>query len=504
MPVDNKADYRWRFGPFALAPERRELTTSGRIVPLASKGMSLLLLLIEHRHKVLTFDEMLHRVWGTTARSRGVVAQVIKQIRKALSDDADAPLWIGSCHGVGYRFIGAIDEIGSAAHARNDTEELHRRASASNGRLLGVDAGSASGLALEGPVHVAFDQGLDALERHDAAALDEALKQLCQFTDRRQRSTAQLYVTALTAARALRSGDFQAARLLVSKGRTTVNAFAHPAARVDFHLAAARVEIATQAYRDALLSLEAAWSVAVQHGTSRQAATCAHSFGLLLSQLYLYALAIGWLERARDIARQGEHRIVEALCDRNLLSIRVAQENDLARMGHAQREPAWRVIVADIEATLARYAEHELPIDITAAFRASLGISLAKLGRNEEATSLLVRQIDIFDRVHMLDRFAATSYYLADIHLTSGQSSDAIAVCLRGIAACETRGLYPIGYKNLLETLADAFDATGDASAAANWRGRRSRLDFVLAEMPTRDEAILLDQRLKGASRRIG
>lgn len=95
------------FGPFRLDP-RRGLWRGRREVKLAPKALVLLRFLMERAGDVLTKEEVFRAVWPDTAVSDGALTSCIRDLRRALRDDARQPQYIETLHRRGYRFVGRV------------------------------------------------------------------------------------------------------------------------------------------------------------------------------------------------------------------------------------------------------------------------------------------------------------------------------------------------------------------------------------------------------------
>jgi DNA-binding winged helix-turn-helix (wHTH) protein/predicted ATPase len=95
------------FGPYRLDP-RRGLWRGRREVKLAPKALVLLRFLLERAGDVLTKEEVFRTVWPDTAVSDGALTSCIRELRKALGDDARQPQYIQTLHRRGYRFVGKV------------------------------------------------------------------------------------------------------------------------------------------------------------------------------------------------------------------------------------------------------------------------------------------------------------------------------------------------------------------------------------------------------------
>lgn len=70
----------------------------------------MLLLLIQHRERVVSKDELLDAVWGLNV-SEGVIGFQINQLRKALNDNAAQPQYIQTIAKRGFKFIAEVKEL---------------------------------------------------------------------------------------------------------------------------------------------------------------------------------------------------------------------------------------------------------------------------------------------------------------------------------------------------------------------------------------------------------
>ena len=98
------------FGEFELDVEAGELRRKNRRLKLQPQPFKLLLLLVRKRGALVTRDEIRHELWpdGTFVDFDQAVNFSIKQIRDALGDEADRPLYIETVPRRGHRFIASI------------------------------------------------------------------------------------------------------------------------------------------------------------------------------------------------------------------------------------------------------------------------------------------------------------------------------------------------------------------------------------------------------------
>ena len=94
------------FGDLTVDPNRREVRVAGAEVELSALEFDILAALTSSPGRVFSRRQLLERVWGYDFYGDERVVDVhIRNLRRALGDDADAPRWIGTVRGVGYKFV---------------------------------------------------------------------------------------------------------------------------------------------------------------------------------------------------------------------------------------------------------------------------------------------------------------------------------------------------------------------------------------------------------------
>lgn len=99
-----------RFGPFELDLEAQRLLRAGRTVRLQPQPFKLLSLLVSRAGKVVSRDEIRSALWSgdTFVDFDQGVNFAISQIRDALGEDGDRPVYIETVPRRGYRFLAPI------------------------------------------------------------------------------------------------------------------------------------------------------------------------------------------------------------------------------------------------------------------------------------------------------------------------------------------------------------------------------------------------------------
>src|SRR5437867_1089542 len=120
---------------------RYELRRGGRVEKLEKLPMELLTLLAERRGQLVNRAEILERLWGKDVfvDADAAINTAVRKVRRALGDDPDAPRFLETVVGKGYRFVGPITVIPGAAAAPSAPATLSKR-SASRRLALGAAA----------------------------------------------------------------------------------------------------------------------------------------------------------------------------------------------------------------------------------------------------------------------------------------------------------------------------------------------------------------------------
>ena len=101
-------------GELAIDYARRLVRVDGRTIELTPTEYDLLRLLSVNAGRVMSFDSLLHKVWGNVdGADTQAVRNFVKKLRRKLGDDPASPSFILNVRGVGYRMPG-IDEASRA------------------------------------------------------------------------------------------------------------------------------------------------------------------------------------------------------------------------------------------------------------------------------------------------------------------------------------------------------------------------------------------------------
>ena len=106
----------FRFGDFELDGGAYALRRWGRPVRIERQPMDLLLLLVERRGQLVLRSEIVDLLWGKDVfvDVETGVHTAIRKVRRALGDSAEAPSFVETVPGKGYRFIATVEVVGGS------------------------------------------------------------------------------------------------------------------------------------------------------------------------------------------------------------------------------------------------------------------------------------------------------------------------------------------------------------------------------------------------------
>jgi TolB-like protein/DNA-binding winged helix-turn-helix (wHTH) protein/Tfp pilus assembly protein PilF len=109
-----------KFGDdFELDCVAGQLRRSGRILKLERIPMEVLLFLVQQRGEVVSRQQIVEKIWGTSVHfdTDNSINGAIRKIRQVLKDDPEAPRFIQTVTGKGYRFIAPVIRPGTDPEA---------------------------------------------------------------------------------------------------------------------------------------------------------------------------------------------------------------------------------------------------------------------------------------------------------------------------------------------------------------------------------------------------
>ncbi|UUR09080.1 winged helix-turn-helix domain-containing protein [Sphingomonas glaciei] len=105
------------FEGFTLEPAERRLTRDGAPVEISGRYLDALLLLAGRPGELITKDRFMGEVWRGVPVTDEALTQCIRNLRKALGDQAGRPRFIETVPRHGYRFVAEVRVRGAASEA---------------------------------------------------------------------------------------------------------------------------------------------------------------------------------------------------------------------------------------------------------------------------------------------------------------------------------------------------------------------------------------------------
>lgn len=123
----------YRFDDYTLDTDRFELCRNGQPLRSEPQVIELLVLLVEHRDRMVTKQEINEVVWRGRIVSDAALSSRIKMARQLLGDDGHRQTYIRTIHRKGFRFVGDVTTGDPAQHPQVSTPAaapgpLHRPA----------------------------------------------------------------------------------------------------------------------------------------------------------------------------------------------------------------------------------------------------------------------------------------------------------------------------------------------------------------------------------------
>jgi DNA-binding winged helix-turn-helix (wHTH) protein len=96
------------FGLFRVLPAQRLLLYADNPVPLGSRALDILIVLLERSGELLGKDELMARVWPNTFVEPANLSVHVAALRRALGDGRDGNRFIITVPGRGYQFVATV------------------------------------------------------------------------------------------------------------------------------------------------------------------------------------------------------------------------------------------------------------------------------------------------------------------------------------------------------------------------------------------------------------
>ena len=111
MEVNGKANGNYyRFDDVVIERDNFRVLKGGESKQLTPRAFDVLVYLIERRGRVVEKQELFEAIWKEIFVTDNALMRAVKEIRRELGDDANAPRYVETVHKRGYRFIAEVAE----------------------------------------------------------------------------------------------------------------------------------------------------------------------------------------------------------------------------------------------------------------------------------------------------------------------------------------------------------------------------------------------------------
>jgi len=117
---------RFRIGDMELDTGTVSVYRTATEIDLPKLSFELLLCLARHAPNVVDTDTLMEEVWGKVVVGEETVKQRVKLLRKSLGDSSEAPKYIASVRGRGYRLIAAVEPLAELTPASPPDRSRYR------------------------------------------------------------------------------------------------------------------------------------------------------------------------------------------------------------------------------------------------------------------------------------------------------------------------------------------------------------------------------------------
>ena len=101
----------YRVGDLLIDVGRQRVTREAVELSLSALSFELLLALARAAPNVLSFDQLMERVWPGLVVTPETVSQRVKLVRDAIGDDSQSPRYIAGVRGRGYRMVASVSRV---------------------------------------------------------------------------------------------------------------------------------------------------------------------------------------------------------------------------------------------------------------------------------------------------------------------------------------------------------------------------------------------------------
>jgi len=137
------------FGPYLLVPERQTLKCGHGAVRVGGRALDLLTTLVARAGETISKNDLMASVWPSVTVEEHNLKVHMSALRRALGDCREAPLYIATIAGRGYRFVSPVAHRTVPDFPHWNNANFSARASAAAGEIQRLPSGGVAATRLE-------------------------------------------------------------------------------------------------------------------------------------------------------------------------------------------------------------------------------------------------------------------------------------------------------------------------------------------------------------------
>jgi TolB-like protein/DNA-binding winged helix-turn-helix (wHTH) protein/tetratricopeptide (TPR) repeat protein len=165
-PPPPVAPTAYRVADLLIDVTHRRVTRAGTEITLSDLSFDLLLELTRGAPHVVSFEQLMQRVWPRLVVGPETISQRVKVVREALGDDANSPRYIAGVRARGYRIVADVEPLTSTASAEPAHSSSATSAAAGELAAKAPRASRSRTYGVAGALVVGLVLGYVAVERH--------------------------------------------------------------------------------------------------------------------------------------------------------------------------------------------------------------------------------------------------------------------------------------------------------------------------------------------------
>ncbi|WP_089718305.1 AAA family ATPase, partial [Candidatus Entotheonella palauensis] len=112
----------YQFYDYIFDSDRNEMRRSGEVVHVRPQVLAVLRYLLEHRHRVVSRDELFEQCWPESYVSDATLTSCLRRVREVIGQTQRGPTLIATRHRRGYQFVAEVTELAETASVMSEVQ----------------------------------------------------------------------------------------------------------------------------------------------------------------------------------------------------------------------------------------------------------------------------------------------------------------------------------------------------------------------------------------------